>query len=315
MLLSSLKPGGGGNNGVFRSVDSGVTWDKVLVNDGSFDIAIHPANSSRMYALSFVAVNVSDNGGASFTPLPSFVYGTPISLALDPAVPDIMYVLRSGIDGDVVMRSVDAGASWESLPKGPALQWSPIRLAINAAAPTTVLVASNDKSLLSFEIAPDLAVSILDHVRGTPNHFDVRVRNNGPLAATGVALDIQAPAGATDVSAELPGGTCTTTATTVHCSLPFLKLDVDATARVTYTPPASELSVQAHVTARERDPVSDNNTATASSATPGTPPGSGGGGGSVSGGGGGGGGGMSLYFMLCLALLTLSAPPRLRSTR
>ena len=306
ILLSSLKIGG--NNGVFRSVDAGVTWNKVLVTEHGFDVAINPANSSRMYALSTGTLNVSDNGGASFTPLPSFNYGTPTSMALDPAVPDVLYVISSG-----VMRSVDAGASWERMPNG-GFQWSPTKVTINAAAPTTVLIGTYGKSLQSFEIAPDLELRILDHSvnrgSGVPSHFDVRVHNNGPLAATAVALDIQAPAGATNVSAELPGGTCTTVATTVRCSLPFLKLEPDATARVTYTsPPAGELNVRAHVTARERDPVSGNNTVTATSTTPGTP-----GSGSSSGGGGGGGGGMSLYFMLCLALLTLSAPPRRRST-
>ncbi|WP_129642990.1 DUF11 domain-containing protein [Peristeroidobacter agariperforans] len=337
MLLTSLKIGGN-NNGVFRSVDGGATWNRVLPHNAPFDIAIDPADSSRMYSVSASTLNVSNNGGASFAPLPSFVgsiYGSPLAIALDPAAPDVMYVLSSGVAGDLLLRSVDAGASWERMPTPHLFPWWSSRmLTINAAAPTTIIVATGDAGLHSFETAPDLEVSIHDHTdnraNGAPNRFDVRVHNIGPLAATGVALDIQAPAGASAVSAELPGGTCTTAATTVRCSLPFVKLDADATARVTYTlPAAAQLNVQANVTARERDTVAGNNTATDPVIAP--PPGSGGGGdngGGGSGGGGsssggsssgggssGGGGGMSLHFMLCLALLALIAPPRRRSPR
>ncbi|MBM0105928.1 hypothetical protein JM946_14445 [Steroidobacter sp. S1-65] len=274
MLLASVNVEGN-NDGVFRSVDAGVTWNRVLASEGGFDIAINPANSSRMYALSAGAVHVSDNGGASFAPLPSFMnyrYGSPYSMVLDPVMPDVVYVLGTNFESAIpaefpVMRSVDAGISWERMPSAPDFQWLPTRVAINAAAPTTVLVATGAVGVLSFDIAPDLEVRILDHAdnrgSGAPNHFDVRVHNNGPLAATGVALDIHAPDGASDVSAELPGGTCTTTAARVQCSLPFVKLTSDATARVSYTlPAAAELNVRATVTARERDTVATNNTAT-----------------------------------------------------
>lgn len=318
MLLSSLKIGGT-NNGLFRSVDGGVTWSKVVPNLNGFDVAIDPDNTNRMYALTGSLLHVSDNGGASFAPLFSYnpSYGSPLSIALDPTVPDIVYVLAS----NELIRSVDAGISWETLPKGPVRTWYPANVAINAAAPTTVLVGTFDNALQSFEIAPDLEVGILDHAdnrgSGAANRFNVRVHNNGPLAATGVALEIRAPAGATDVAAELSGGTCTIAANVVQCLLPFVKLASDPTVRVTYTLPASaQLNVQANVNARERDTVAGNNTATFSpNAPPPSSGGGGGGGGGSSGGGGGGGGGMSLYFMLTLALLALSAPPRRRAAR
>jgi hypothetical protein len=273
LFLSSVNYGG--NSGLFRSVDSGVTWNKVLTNDGTLDLAINPANSQRLYAISAGTLNVSDNGGDSFAPSTSFLtYGGPYAIELDPAMPDVVYVLSATFFPNTsseyfVTRSVDAGSSWERIANATRLQWYPMKLAINAAAPTTLLAATATNGLLSFEVAPDLEVTVLDHSGnrgiGVPNHFGVRVHNNGPLAATGVTFDIQAPAGATDVSAQLPGGTCTTAATTVHCSLPFVKLAPDATARVTYTSPAAaQLSVQANVTARERDPVGGNNTAIAS---------------------------------------------------
>jgi hypothetical protein len=72
------------------------------------------------------------------------------------------------------------------------------------------------------------------------------------------------PAGTQTVSATIPKGSCTAGAAGVQCSLPYLKLDEVASARVNYTPTAGgPLDVQATVSARERDPVTTNNGATA----------------------------------------------------
>jgi uncharacterized repeat protein (TIGR01451 family) len=265
----------GGSNGLFRSDDSGATWANLRNNTPIFDLAIDPTDSKRIYAVTGSELFISDDGGDTFTTaaaLSQAAQGNPFVLALDPALSNVAYVLTAKYTGSVgeyfIMRSVDRGVSWERVPNSSAPTWTPWKLAINSAIPTVLFAATDGRGVQSFEIAPDLAVSIVGHSGtkplGVQSFFDVKAQNAGPLAATSLQLSIALPTGTQNVSATVPNGSCTVGAAGVQCSLPFLKLNEVASARVNYTPAAAgPLNVQATISARERDPVATNNAATA----------------------------------------------------
>jgi len=143
---------------------------------------------------------------------------------------------------------------------------------------------------------------------GVQSFFDVKAQNAGPLAATGLQFVVTLPAGLQNVSASIPNGSCTVAASGVQCSLPFLKLNEVASARVSYTPAASgSVNVQATINARERDPVATNNTATATASVDivSSDPQSSGGGSQ-----GGGGGSVSIDLLILLAMLALQRTHR-----
>lgn len=308
-LVTSYTPP---NSGVFRSADGGVTWTKVLPSTGVTSVAIDPFDSARIYAVASGTVQISNDNGLTFQQASSFTvasYGSPVTITVDPTISGVIYVRTSGASA---MRSVDAAQSWERIAdSSDSLAAS---LIVNAAAPT-VLLAGSVHGVQSFEIAPDVQTSILQHsgsrTNNVPTFFDVQLQNNGPLAATTLAVDIRAPTGSTNVSAQHPLASCTTSDSTVHCSLPYLQVNAPTSIRVNYTPPAnSTLEVQASAHARERDPNESNNAASASATSSAPANGGGGGGGGGTSNGGGGGGSMSLAFMLSLSLLPLIAGMR-----
>jgi len=265
----------GGSNGVFRSDDFGATWTNLRNNTAVFDLAIDPTDSKRIYAAADGGLLISDDGGDTFTlatALSQAAPGNPFVLALDPVLSSVIYAETAHNTPPVseyfIMRSVDRGLSWERIPNSSAPTWAPWKLAINSAIPTVLFAATAGRGVQSFEIAPDLAVSIVGHSGtkplGVQSFFDVKAQNVGPLAATSLQFAITLPTGLQNVSATIPNGSCTMGTAGVQCSLPFLKLTEVASVRVNYTPTAGgPLDVQATVSARERDPVTTNNTATA----------------------------------------------------
>jgi len=126
-----------GNNaerGVYRTLDGGTNWQKVLfVSDstGAIDVVIHPNNPNvlvaamwerirrpgyRQYEGVTTGIYKSTNGGDTWTrltqDLPSGVLGR-IGLAYAPSNPDRLYSVianNSGLDG--IYRSEDFGATW-----------------------------------------------------------------------------------------------------------------------------------------------------------------------------------------------------------
>ncbi len=124
--------------GVFRSVDGGDTWEKVLYasdSTGAVDLAVHPENPDVLYATMWRAerkpwtiISGGDNGdglykstdgGDTWTRLenglPSGLVGK-IDLAVTPAAPDRVYALvEAPGDQQGLYRSDDAGESWRQV--------------------------------------------------------------------------------------------------------------------------------------------------------------------------------------------------------
>ena len=124
--------GPSGDRGVYRSIDGGKTWQRVLfVNDraGAVDLAIDPANPRVLYAATWEVTRTpwnltsggrgsglykSTDGGDTWTPLthglPSGTKGR-IGVTSSPVRPGRVWAIVEAEDGGV-FRSDDGGASW-----------------------------------------------------------------------------------------------------------------------------------------------------------------------------------------------------------
>ncbi|MCB2201264.1 glycosyl hydrolase [bacterium] len=127
----------GGERGLYKSIDGGKNWKKVLGDDewvGVTDVVIDPRNADRMYAATWqrhrnvaaymgggpgTAIYKSNDGGESWEKmtkgLPTSNMGK-IGLAISPQKPDVIYAAieldrRTG----GVYRSNDRGASWTKM--------------------------------------------------------------------------------------------------------------------------------------------------------------------------------------------------------
>jgi photosystem II stability/assembly factor-like uncharacterized protein len=134
--VAALGHGFGPNDqrGVFRSVDGGRTWQKVLYRDentGAIDLALDPSNANTIYSAlwasrrppwnvyppsnGYGAVYKSTNGGDTWQPLGGGIPGGPgvgrIGLAVAPSDPRRVYAQVDAAKGGVY-RSDDGGQSW-----------------------------------------------------------------------------------------------------------------------------------------------------------------------------------------------------------
>ena len=124
--------------GVYRTLDGGATWQKVLYKDeltGAVDLAFDPRNPRKVYAVLWQAQQgpwengsfsgpgsglfQSTDGGDTWKQLtgglPGFAQGlSRIGIAVAPSDPNRMYALvEASHDFGGVYRSDDAGASWK----------------------------------------------------------------------------------------------------------------------------------------------------------------------------------------------------------
>jgi hypothetical protein len=143
---------GGGQRGVYRSLDGGRSWIRVLAgaNDftGATEVFLDPRGNGRMYAVLWdhrrtpalrqyggvgSGVFRSSDGGSTWQRLDSLVPSGPmvgrIGIGLAPGNPDRLYAIRSrGNTGasffDGFLRSNDGGTTWTELADNAALEES-----------------------------------------------------------------------------------------------------------------------------------------------------------------------------------------------
>src|SRR5438874_8403756 len=127
--------GPGGDRGLYKTIDGGKTWKRVLYiseNTGVTDVVLDPRRPDVLIAASYQrrrhvwtlidggpesALHKSTDGGATWTKLKS---GLPteemgrIGLAMAPSNPDIGYAIIESIDKKgCIYRSEDFGATWK----------------------------------------------------------------------------------------------------------------------------------------------------------------------------------------------------------
>ena len=125
----------------------------------------------------------------------------------------------------------------------------------------------SDAFVAKFGPGIDLAVTLTDTpdpvAYGADLTYNVRVKNNGDLPATGVRLTDVLPAGATFVSANTDRGSCSGT-TTVVCEVGTLAGGEEANVTIKVKPPTTRtISNTVTATLNETDANSANNSATA----------------------------------------------------
>ncbi len=116
-----------GSSGVWRSPDFGGTWQSVPINSGwGFNnltqVAISEADPTRVWAGSGMTtatrLHFSTDGGQSFDPVNNFdgeSLGSISGLATHPTEPNTAYAMFSFADTPKVLRTSDAGQTWEDL--------------------------------------------------------------------------------------------------------------------------------------------------------------------------------------------------------
>ncbi len=149
--------------GVYRSLDGGLSWKKVLYKDentGAIELEFAPGNSEKIYADMWASRNlpwetggdvvngaagsglfVSSDGGDSWQQLSKGLPAWPqglgrIGFDVAPTDPDRMYAMVDSLDATGVYRSDDAGVSWrrvnaESRISGRGSDFAWVRVAPN----------------------------------------------------------------------------------------------------------------------------------------------------------------------------------------
>lgn len=130
---------GGGDRGIYKSVDGGVRWERVLhvsENTGFSDLVMDPTDSKVLYAAAHQrrrhvftylgggpesAMYKSTDGGLTWMKmtrgLPTCDIGR-IGLAISPVNSDYLYAIVEAADGEGgFFRSVNRGASWVKMSK------------------------------------------------------------------------------------------------------------------------------------------------------------------------------------------------------
>lgn len=128
--------------GVVKTETSGASWQVMgLAHENLVEaIAVSPANSDTVLAsagFSSGTIYRSTDGGLSWSPVLSGI-GLVYDLAFNPSEPEIVYAASGGSG---VLRSADAGASWQELSNG---LFYPViySLALSGRSPTVLHAAS-----------------------------------------------------------------------------------------------------------------------------------------------------------------------------
>jgi photosystem II stability/assembly factor-like uncharacterized protein len=140
-----------GGDGVFKSVDGGVSWTRMAtaaqVGGTISRIIVDPLNPQNVFLTGSAGCYRSTNGGASWS---QRLGGACSDLALNPANPQIVY---AGKANDGVYRSIDGGGSFTKVWPNPAnSNTRRIALALAPSSPSTVYCAITNPSsgLLGF---------------------------------------------------------------------------------------------------------------------------------------------------------------------
>ena len=141
LYAGTYRPSGTLPSGVFKTVDGGMKWNTTgLSNSHEVSaIVVDPRDTDVVYAVDRQMLVRSANGGATWSPVERFRFGTAGALtAAGNATRSVVYVV---IDG-TVYRSADAGRTWTGGNAG--LLGSVMRLAADPVVTSTVYAGTEN---------------------------------------------------------------------------------------------------------------------------------------------------------------------------
>ncbi|MDZ4710978.1 MAG: hypothetical protein SGI89_01475 [bacterium] len=106
-----------GVNGLYRSINSGVSWSQ-LVSGRCDDVIFSPTGDTAYIVGSGTGYRVSVNGGASFTSNATLTMGTRNHIALCKSSPNILYCSIYSSSSITVFKSVNAGSTFSQIAVG-----------------------------------------------------------------------------------------------------------------------------------------------------------------------------------------------------
>ncbi len=127
---------------IYKSTDCGATFTEsasgipTTITNYVYSLAVHPTNSTIVYAGTYRGIYRSINGGSTWSQVSSYLYN--YAMATTPGNPDVVY---SGGSSDIY-KSTNSGATWSICDNG--LTGSYFRgIGIHPTQPSTVYAASN----------------------------------------------------------------------------------------------------------------------------------------------------------------------------
>ncbi|MEW6509215.1 MAG: hypothetical protein AB1432_15895 [Bacteroidota bacterium] len=106
------------NGKLFKSTDSGTTWDTLLVGGGYRSILIDPSNHNIIYA-AWGGIMKSYDGGKTWKPIINGIYISyerrVQSLAMNPKNPNVLYAGTEGVYGGTMYKSYNGGLHWNEI--------------------------------------------------------------------------------------------------------------------------------------------------------------------------------------------------------
>ena len=266
---------------LYRTTDAGLNWSRVggglPTSESVRTVAFDPFDPNRVYLGADSGLYRSIDGGSTWSVVPTPVNTRFVSsISMDPVVPGV-FVLVAGGSLVPALRTVDHGATWESLSweTAPEEFVSPRSGVLDPSSPGNLILGAVNSSVREFQIAPDLSVSLSGLASplraGVPATLRMTVQNKATslFAASDATATLTLSAQLAPGTVTASRGSCTRAGQTVTCRMGVMRVGDAAQVDVTFTPSAGTGAVSAAVSPREPDASSaDNSTAQPVTALP-----------------------------------------------
>lgn len=261
---------------IFKSTNGGAGWSRAgaLLQGGvPNSIVIDPTDSSVVYVTASSRLYKSTDAGASWRSLD--MGGTsnqPLNsslLLIDPLVPTTLFASASpGVQ--TISRSVDGGATWEEIPFALGNRFTTMyRAVLDPERPNRVIANPTWLGLMTFEVSPDLAISLTGFdaplLVGSSVIVNAVLSNRGPFASSASEVRLILPAWLTPT---VPAN-CSMAAATLVCRVGALRVDETASIPITLAVAATPAngSATAIVEGHETDCDASNDSVTLSASS------------------------------------------------
>jgi photosystem II stability/assembly factor-like uncharacterized protein len=134
---------------LFKSIDGGATWNRLLIGGSYTDVLIDPTNHNIIYALPDGLIK-SEDGGQTWQPINNGIYLNEtrlMRLAINPKDSKVLYAGTGGIFGGNLYKSYDGGLHWNKVPSD-SLRDGVISIAIDPTDTNTIYVGTAWRGIL-----------------------------------------------------------------------------------------------------------------------------------------------------------------------